>query len=131
MRKTVKIAVIGGGWAGLAAATELSAAGVQVVVFESAQQLGGRARSVTTNGHVLDNGQHILIGAYHETLRLMQLVGASPKTNLRRLPLELNHPRVGFHLQLPRLPAPAHLAAGLLFAKGCTLGEKMLAARFM
>jgi squalene-associated FAD-dependent desaturase len=127
----MKVAVIGGGWAGLAAAVELSAAGDEVTVFEAARQLGGRARRVEIHGHLLDNGQHILIGAYRETLRLMQIVGANPEQLFKRLPLELNHPGAGFHLKLPRLPAPLHLAIGLLFAKGCTVGDKYSAARFM
>ena len=72
----LKVAIIGGGWAGLAAAVELSAAGAEVSVFESARQLGGRARRVEIHGHTLDNGQHILVGAYRETLRLLNTVGA-------------------------------------------------------
>jgi protoporphyrinogen oxidase len=63
----MKAAIVGGGWAGLSAAVELSRAGVQVTVFEAARQVGGRARSVSARGRRLDNGQHILIGAYRET----------------------------------------------------------------
>ena len=130
-RSSPKIAIIGGGWAGLAAAVELTAAGAQVTLFEAARQLGGRARSVAINGHTLDNGQHILVGAYRETLRLMRLTGAQPEQRLRRLPLELRQPGEGFRLRLPKLPAPLHLAIGLLFADGCTISEKISAARFM
>lgn len=126
-----RIAVIGGGWAGLACAVELTAAGRQVCVFEAARQLGGRARRVMVHGVPLDNGQHILIGAYHETLRLMRLAGADPDTLLARSPLELNHPCGGFRLRLPRLPAPFHLAIGLMTARGASLREKFSAARFM
>ena len=96
------IAVIGGGWAGLATAVELCAAGARVTLFESARHLGGRARSVAINGQALDNGQHILVGAYHEPLRLMRLVGAEPEKLLRCLPLDLRHPVEGFHLRLPQ-----------------------------
>jgi len=124
-----RVAIIGGGWAGLAAAVEL-AAGAHVTVFESARQLGGRARRVIIDDLPLDNGQHILLGAYAETLRLMRTVGA-PETSLYRLPLTLTQPRDGFRLCLPRLPAPWHLALGLAFARGCGLGEKIAAARFM
>ncbi len=127
----MKVAIIGGGWAGLAAAVELAEAGVPIRLFEAARQLGGRARSVKAQGNVLDNGQHILIGAYRETLRLMRQVGADPGTLLRRLPLELKYPGSGFRLRLPRLPAPLHLAFGLMAAKGCPAGEKISAARFM
>ncbi|SDH40716.1 hydroxysqualene dehydroxylase HpnE [Propionivibrio dicarboxylicus] len=128
---TARIAVVGGGWAGLAAAIELATAGAGVTLFESARQLGGRARRVVINDLPLDNGQHILLGAYRETLRLMRTVGAAPETCLRRLPLSLTQPRDGFRLRLPRLPAPWHLALGLAGARGCGLGEKLAAVRFM
>jgi squalene-associated FAD-dependent desaturase len=129
----LKVAVIGGGWAGLAAAVELAGAGVTVTVFEAAKQLGGRARSVEVNGHTLDNGQHILVGAYRETLRLMNVVGADPERLLKRLPLELTFPgsQPPFRLHLPRLPAPLHLALGLFSACGASLSEKLSAVRFM
>ena len=100
-----RIAVIGGGWAGLAAAVELAAAGVEVSLFEAARQLGGRARRVDIEGQTLDNGQHILLGAYSECLRLMRLVGADAQHLLHRLPLELAHPAAGFRLRLPRTSA--------------------------
>ena len=66
-----QVAVIGGGWAGCAAAVELAARGVEVTLYESSRTLGGRARAVRTHGKLLDNGQHIMLGAYRETLRLM------------------------------------------------------------
>jgi squalene-associated FAD-dependent desaturase len=129
-RTPERVAIVGGGWAGLACAVELSAAGVPVCLFEAARQLGGRARRVEINGHALDNGQHILLGAYRETLRIMRLAGADPEHLLLRMPLELRFPGGGFSIRLPRLPAPLHLAAGLLPARGCPLGEKLAAARF-
>ncbi len=129
----MKVAIIGGGWAGLAAAVELASAGIKVIVFEAAKQPGGRARSVELNGHTLDNGQHILVGAYRETLRLMSIVGADPERLLKRLPLELTFPgsQPPFRLRLPRLPAPLHLAIGLFSACGASLNEKLSAVRFM
>jgi len=130
----MKVAVVGGGWAGLAAAVELATAGASVTVFEAARQLGGRARSVALGEHTLDNGQHILVGAYRETLRLMKSVGADPEQLLKRLPLELNFPGRrphAFRLRLPRLPAPLHVAIGLFSARGASLGEKIGAVRFM
>ena len=126
-----RVAVVGGGWAGLAAAVELCAAGIEVCVFEAAKQLGGRARSVELQGHRLDNGQHILSGAYRESLRLIRMVGADPDRLLKRIPLDLDFPRAGFRLRLPHLPAPFNLAIGLLGARGCSTAEKVSAARFM
>lgn len=122
-----RVAIVGGGWAGLAAAIELTAHGVPVVLCESARQLGGRARSLPWEGVSIDNGQHLLIGAYRETLRLTQRIGSAHR--LRREALRLALP--DFDLRLPRLPAPWHLAAGLLSARGLNLAEKIAASRFI
>ena len=65
----MKLAVVGAGWAGLAAAVALKAAGADVTVFEAAPLAGGRARRVDDlNMGAIDNGQHLLLGAYTETL---------------------------------------------------------------
>jgi len=66
-----RVAVVGGGWAGLAAAVRAVESGWQVTLYEMAREFGGRARAVVQHGLPLDNGQHILIGAYRETLALM------------------------------------------------------------
>lgn len=87
-----RVAVVGAGWAGLAAAVRATEAGHAVTVFEMAAQPGGRARSVHAGGETFDNGQHILIGAYVRTLALMRRVGADPETRLARLPLTLRYP---------------------------------------
>lgn len=123
------IAIIGGGLAGLAAATHLASHGYKVSVFEANGQLGGRARSIHYQGTTLDNGQHIMLGAYHETLRLLTLAGVDTKTVLKRLPLALTVNNLlthhSFALKTPKyLPAPFHLLAGLLSAKGVSLKDK-------
>jgi len=125
-----RVAVIGAGWAGMAAAVTLAERGVPVTVFEASRHLGGRARRVSVDGVDLDNGQHILIGAYRETLRIMRLVGADPDVLLLRLPLELRYAD-GFHLRAPRLPYPLNLAVALLGAKGLGRGDAFAAMRFM
>ena len=127
---TKHIAVIGAGWAGLAAAATLAERGVPVTVFEASRSLGGRARRVSIDGVDLDNGQHVLIGAYRETLRLMRLVGADPEKLLLRLPLELRFAD-GFHLRAPRLPYPFNLLVALLGATGVDLAQSFSALRFM
>ncbi|URI08970.1 hydroxysqualene dehydroxylase HpnE [Aquincola tertiaricarbonis] len=99
-RAVTRVAVVGGGWAGLAAAVAGVRAGAQVTLFEMAPQLGGRAREVAVDGLPLDNGQHILIGAYRRTLALMRQVGAAPEQQLLRRPLALVYPD-GRGLQLP------------------------------
>ena len=65
----LSVAIVGGGYAGMAAAITLQAAGVKCVVFEAGKTLGGRARRIVYRGEVIDNGQHILAGAYTELLR--------------------------------------------------------------
>lgn len=126
----MKVAVIGAGYAGLAAAVELAAQGVSVTVFEAARLLGGRARRVDYRSMALDNGQHIFLGAYRETLRLMRMAGADPAALLLRLPLQLVIPG-RFSLQAAPLPAPLHLALALLTARGLTWGERLSAVSFM
>jgi hydroxysqualene dehydroxylase len=102
-----RIAVVGGGWAGLAAAVRAVQAGHHVTLFEMAQTLGGRARSVPlpgqAHGQALDNGQHILIGAYRRTLDLLRTVGGQEAELLRRMPLVLRYAD-GRGLVLPRGP---------------------------
>jgi squalene-associated FAD-dependent desaturase len=126
------VAVIGGGWAGCAAAVELAHAGCKVTLFEAARTLGGRARGVEVQGRMLDNGQHIMLGAYSETLRLLRRVGIDPRAALLNLPLQMRYPPCadGMDFVAPRLPAPLHLALALLRAKGLARADKMSLARF-
>lgn len=126
------VAVIGGGYAGLAAAVTLAEAGVKCKVFESGKTLGGRARRLQYRDEVIDNGQHILAGAYTELLRLMALVGV-PDSALRRIPLRLSMPP-DFLLNAPQtrlLPGPLYLAWTLLTAQGLSFADKLAAIRFM
>jgi hydroxysqualene dehydroxylase len=126
-----RVAVVGAGWSGLAAAMELAHRKCAVTVFEASRHLGGRARKVMLDGVALDNGQHILLGAYSETLRLITLAGGDCERLLLRLPLQLTYPGE-FALAAPRwLPAPLHLAAALLRTCGLAWREKLAALRFM
>ena len=119
------VAVIGGGIAGLSAAAKLAEQGISVTLFEAAPQLGGRARRVNFNNLSLDNGQHILLGAYHQTLGLLSLVGISETSLLLRQPLSL-HMHGAMRLKTcSYLPAPLHLLAGICFAMGLSFGEKL------
>jgi len=126
----MNVAVIGGGYAGMAAAVELAARGVPVTVFETSKQLGGRARRIEHRGTALDNGLHILIGAYRETLRLIRLVNPAHASALLRLPFEW-HIHREFSLAAGRLPAPLHLLGALLTARGIEWNERLAAARFL
>lgn len=130
--------MVGGGWAGLAAAVRAAHERHHVTVFEASRQWGGRARSLpldlpdgTTT--TVDNGQHILIGAYSETLRLMGMVGVDLQTSLLRTPLALTDPK-GHGLALPdwsKTPAwlnrriPVAVLGGIAFAKGWSWHDKL------
>lgn len=128
------VAVIGAGWAGCAAAVELARAGYKVTLLEAARTLGGRARRVETDRAHLDNGQHIMLGAYSETLRLMTLTGVDRDTALLTLPLQMRYPpnTNGMDFVAPSLPLPAplHLLAALIQAQGLTTEDKLSLARF-
>ena len=124
------VAIIGAGYAGLACAVELARAGVHVTVFERSHTMGGRARVVHKDHHWrVDNGQHILIGAYSELTRLLRLTGVSPK-QLTHLPLTLHVPG-RLHLKAASLPAPFHLAVGLLRSKGLSWADRLAMLRLM
>lgn len=123
------VAVVGAGYAGMAAAVMLADAGVRVSIHEAASVPGGRARRVSVRGELLDNGQHVLLGAYRSLIGLIAKVGV-PDNALHRVPLELRYAD-GFCLRAPRLPAPFGLLAGLITASGLAWGERLSAARFM
>jgi squalene-associated FAD-dependent desaturase len=117
----------------MSAAVSACEAGHAVTVFEASRTLGGRARAleaVLPDGTpvTLDNGQHILIGAYTETLRLMRLVGLDPDTNLLRRPLSLPFPD-GTGLQTPDYaatwPAPLDAIAAIATARGWSWSERL------
>ena len=99
-------------------------AGHEVVLFETSRQWGGRARSADAGADTLDNGQHILIGAYTRTLTLMQDIGVDPATVLMRLPLMLCNPH-GVGLRL-RPGSPLLALAGAVFGhRGWTWRDRV------
>lgn len=127
-----RVAVVGGGWSGIAAAVELVGAGCDVSLIDAAPQLGGRARRVEIalgdRRYALDNGQHLLIGAYRDTLALMSRVGIDPDRALLRQPFALRYAD-GFSLQAAALPAPLHLAFALLTAHGLPWSARLAMLR--
>ncbi len=130
MAAQLKIGIIGGGYAGMAAAVELACHGHRVTVLESAKQLVGRARGVEYNGVMLDNGQHILLGCYKNTLGMIEKTGGNIAEDFQRLPLQLTIHK-HFELKAAHLPAPLHLLAGFMNAKGLSWKSRFAAARFM
>ncbi|MEI8157775.1 MAG: hydroxysqualene dehydroxylase HpnE [Burkholderiales bacterium] len=129
----MKIGIVGGGWAGMAAAVAACEAGHEVAVFEASRTLGGRARALQVtlpdgSPITIDNGQHILIGAYTEALRVMRLVELDPGTALLRRPLALPFPD-GTGLQTPAYaaswPAPLDAIAAIATAHGWSWNERL------
>lgn len=128
----MKLAIIGAGWAGLAAAVTATQCGHVTTVFEASNAVGGRARSLNSskslqlpNGQStrLDNGQHILIGAYTETLQLMRAVGLVPDDLLLNLPLTLRFPD-GLGLAFKDWPTPLDALGGIMTAPGWSVADK-------
>jgi hydroxysqualene dehydroxylase len=122
-------AVIGAGWAGCAAAVTLARLGHRVTVFETAPVAGGRARRVVRAGLPIDNGQHLLLGAYVQTRNVIAVVnGGDGEAGLVRTSLAfepLAGPANALRLRARRLPAPFGLLAGLLGAKGLSVRERL------
>ncbi len=135
----LRVAVIGAGWAGCAAAVEATRLGHQVSLFDAARTPGGRARALAvpqarSPDLLLDNGQHILIGAYSACLQLMRELGVDTDAALLRLPLRLQTPD-GQGLALPesslarRLPGELQAAWGILAARGWSWADKLALMR--
>ena len=118
------LAVVGAGWAGLTAAVRARQAGHRVTLMEMGPAAGGRARSIDGTPAGLDNGQHILIGAYSRTLQLMRDIGLQPDKLLQRLPLTLRHAD-GRGLTLPAGPTPLALVRGVAGCTGWTWGDRL------
>ncbi|MCM1512400.1 MAG: hydroxysqualene dehydroxylase HpnE [Oxalobacter formigenes] len=130
-KKTV--AVIGAGWAGCAAAVELADAGMAVSLFDASHVPGGRARRITIDGKSLDNGQHILLGAYKKSFSMMKKVGVNLHTAFLRLPLQIRYPPQTKNLSFVTagLPAPLHLVWALFRANGLKTADRIALVRFM
>lgn len=129
MDNSAPVAIIGGGYAGCAAAVTLASRGVACTLFEAAPVLGGRARRVERDGLPLDNGQHLMLGAYRRTLELVARVHGDPRAAMIRRPLALvpfaANQRDALVLEARRAPGRLGLLIGLLTARGLTWQERV------
>jgi hydroxysqualene dehydroxylase len=123
------VIVIGGGLSGLSTAADLASRGLSVLVLERHQHLGGRAYSFVdeSTGEEIDNGQHLMMGCYHETRWLLRTIGSDHLATLQpNLHIDFRHPKFGAaSLHCPSLPAPFHLLAGLLNLKTLPLPDRL------
>jgi hydroxysqualene dehydroxylase len=112
------VIIVGGGLSGLAAGVELTSRGVPILLLEQKSSLGGRAYSFkdSTTGDTIDNGQHVLLAGYTETLKFLETIGARALLDIQTRPsLLLHHPLKGFQrFRIPNLPAPLNLLWGIL-----------------
>ncbi|HEU0180370.1 MAG TPA: hydroxysqualene dehydroxylase HpnE [Blastocatellia bacterium] len=127
--------ILGGGFAGLAAAVDLAEAGRRVLLLERRSFLGGRAYSFTdrTTGDTIDNGQHLMMGCYHRTLRFLEKIGSLDKLKFQPDPQvdflheEANGSVTRASFKCPPLPAPLHLLGGLARLKTIGWGDRLRA----
>ncbi|MEX0885421.1 MAG: FAD-dependent oxidoreductase, partial [Phycisphaeraceae bacterium] len=125
--------IVGGGLSGLAAAVRLADAGQPVTLIETRKRLGGRATSFVDpeTGQLLDNCQHVLMGACTNLLDLYERLGVVDRIRWHR----------AFHfidgrgrldtLRRDDLPAPLHLLTSLMGFGSLTWGEKWAILRAM
>jgi zeta-carotene desaturase len=132
------VAVLGGGLAGLAAATALGSSGFQVDLYEARAFLGGRATSWPVAGpaggeetEMVDNCQHVLVRCCVNLLDLYRRLGVENKIRFHR---EFRFIEPGGRTSVLKrgvLPAPAHFAGSFLGLKYLGIADKIAIARAM
>lgn len=128
--KHPNIAIIGAGWAGLTAAVTLSDNGLPTTTFEASRTLGGRARKIKVNNKTLDNGIHLMSGAYSETLALLNKIRSlTEPLNISRQPFSYQYEKL--KIKMPRSKIPFGRLIGFLSAQGINVKEKLLVLNFL
>ncbi len=127
------VVVIGGGFAGLSAGVALADLGFRVALLERKPALGGRAYSFEDpdTGDFVDNGQHVLMGCYNETIGFLRRIGSGDNLVFHNdLEIEmLAGPGRSATLRTAHLPGPLHMSAALMRYRHLSLAERYRAAR--
>jgi squalene-associated FAD-dependent desaturase len=127
------VAIIGGGFAGLSAAVALADRGFRVALLESKPALGGRAYSFPDpdSNDFVDNGQHVLMGCYRETLDFLERIGTRDRlVSQRDLAIEmLDGPDRRATVRTRPLPGPLHMAGAIMGYRHLTVAERTRLAR--
>ncbi len=124
-----KCIVIGGGFAGLSSAAYLAAAGIKTELIESSPKLGGRAYSFKDENinAIADNGQHIMMGCYFETLKYLELISALDNLVIQKK-LKVNFLKENFDLfplEAGSFPYPLNLISALANYKAISTGDRL------
>src|SRR6516164_5612886 len=121
-----QVLIIGGGLAGLAAATALAPRGFHVTLLESRGRLGGRASSFAdaATGQLLDTCQHVSMGCCTNLAHFFRTVGCAHFLRPQPCLYFMTPDRRLSRLRADSFPAPFHLARSFLGAHYLTPGEK-------
>jgi hydroxysqualene dehydroxylase len=125
---TGRVAVIGGGLAGITAALRCADAGHQVTLFETKPQLGGLTYSFSRGELRVDNGQHVFLRCCTSYLALLDRLGVADRVELQArlaIPIRVPGSQAPVWLRRSALPAPLHLAASLLRYRPLSMLERM------
>jgi squalene-associated FAD-dependent desaturase len=125
-----RVAVIGGGLAGITAAVRCVDAGLDVTLYEARSRLGGLTCSFRRGGLWVDNGQHVFLRCCTAYRALLQRLGVDHLTTLqRRLDVTVRSPGHTGRLRRSTLPAPLHLSRSLASYPWLHAGERIRFAR--
>ncbi|HET6743973.1 MAG TPA: FAD-dependent oxidoreductase, partial [Kribbella sp.] len=127
-----RVAVVGGGLAGITTALELADAGCEVVLLERRSKLGGLTHSFERDGRWIDNGQHVFLRCCTSYLGLLERLGVRDQVFVQpRLDVAVRSGRragVG-RIRRNAMPAPLHLGPALASYRWLSVAERVAAVR--
>ncbi|HUO40746.1 MAG TPA: FAD-dependent oxidoreductase, partial [Mycobacterium sp.] len=125
-----RVAVIGGGLAGITAAVRCADAGLDVTLYESRPRLGGLTCSFRRGDLWVDNGQHVFLRCCTAYRALLHRLGVAELTTVQpRLDIAVRGPSRSGRLKRTALPAPLHLSASLARYPWLAAGDRIRFAR--